>query len=128
MPKRAVIAGCGVAGPALALFLQRIGWQPVICEAAAEPDDYAGLFLNIATNGLAVLDDLGLSERVLADAHACPHMVMWSGRGKRLGKIPNGPAGAPERGSAVVRRAELHKALEQLPLLRWGVVPEPQRY
>jgi 2-polyprenyl-6-methoxyphenol hydroxylase-like FAD-dependent oxidoreductase len=27
MPKRAVIAGCGVAGPALALFLQRIGWH-----------------------------------------------------------------------------------------------------
>src|SRR3982074_1632531 len=95
MPKRVVIAGCGVAGPALALFLQRIGWQPVICEAAAEPDDHGGLFLNVATNGLAVLDDLGLSERVLADAHACPHMVMWSGRGKRLGKVPNAPAGAP---------------------------------
>jgi len=113
MPKRAVIAGCGVAGPALALFLQRIGWQPVIYEAAAEPDDYAGLFLNVATNGLAVLGDLGLRERVLADAHACPHMVMWSYRGKRLGQVPNGPAGAPERGSAVVRRAELHQALRE---------------
>jgi 2-polyprenyl-6-methoxyphenol hydroxylase-like FAD-dependent oxidoreductase len=88
MPKRAVIAGCGVAGPALALFLQRIGWQPVIYEDAAEPDDYAGLFLNVATNGLAVHDDLGLSERVLADVHRCPHMVMWSGRGGRLGQVP----------------------------------------
>jgi 2-polyprenyl-6-methoxyphenol hydroxylase-like FAD-dependent oxidoreductase len=124
LSKRAVIVGCGVAGPSLALFLQRIGWEPVIYEAAAEPDEYAGLFLNVATNGLAVLDELGLRERVLADAHPCPHMVMWSGRGKRLGQVPNGPAGAPERGSAVIRRAELHQALRE-EAQRQGVAIHP---
>jgi 2-polyprenyl-6-methoxyphenol hydroxylase-like FAD-dependent oxidoreductase len=85
MGRRAVIAGCGVAGPAVALFLRRAGWEPVIYEAVEDPDAEAGVFLNLATNGLAVLDQLGLREQLLAGAHRCPTMVMWSGRGKRLG-------------------------------------------
>ena len=111
MAPTALIIGGGVAGPAAALFLDRLGWQTAVYEAAAAPDDYTGLFLNVATNGLAVLDRLGLRERLLADAHPCPYMVMWSGRGKRLGQVPNGPAGEPDRGSAVVRRGWLHEVL-----------------
>jgi 2-polyprenyl-6-methoxyphenol hydroxylase-like FAD-dependent oxidoreductase len=113
MAGRALIIGCGVAGPAVALFLRRVGWEPVIYEAAAQPDEYRGLFLNLATNGLNVLESLRLRERVLADAHPCPDMVMWSGRGRRLGRVPNGPAGQPERGSVVLRRADLHSALRE---------------
>ena len=113
MSGRALIIGCGVAGPAVALFLRRAGWEPVIYEAVAQPEEYHGLFLNLATNGLEVLASLGLRDRLLAGAHRCPHMVMWSGRGKRLGRVPNGPAGQPERGSVVVRRVELHRALRE---------------
>jgi 2-polyprenyl-6-methoxyphenol hydroxylase-like FAD-dependent oxidoreductase len=40
-------------------------------------------------------------------------MVMWSGRGKRLGTVPNGPAGDPARGSAAVRRGWLHQVLRE---------------
>ena len=36
---------------------------------------------------------------------------MWSGRGRRLGTVPNGPAGEPERCSVVVRRAWLQEVL-----------------
>jgi 2-polyprenyl-6-methoxyphenol hydroxylase-like FAD-dependent oxidoreductase len=113
MSHRALIVGCGVAGPAIGLFLRRAGWKPVIYEAAAQPDDYHGLFLNLATNGLEVLQSLGLRDGLLAGAHRCPDMVMWSGRGKRLGQVPNGPAGQPDRGSIVVRRAGLHRALRE---------------
>ena len=111
MPRTALIIGSGVAGPAMALFLRRLGWQTAIYEAAAEPDDYAGSFLNVATNGLSVLETLGLRDQLVADAFHCPYMVMWSGRGKRLGAVPNGPAGEPERGSVIVRRARLHQVL-----------------
>jgi 2-polyprenyl-6-methoxyphenol hydroxylase-like FAD-dependent oxidoreductase len=111
MSRTALIVGCGVAGPAGALFLRRAGWQPLIFEAAAQPDDYTGLFLNVATNGLQVMASLCLRDALLADAHRCPNMVMWSGRGKRLGQVPNGPAGQPERGSVVTRRADLHRVL-----------------
>src|SRR4030095_8012749 len=110
---RALIIGSAGAGPAVALFLQRAGWDVEIFEAAAEPDAYAGLFLNVATNGLAVLDQLGLRERVVAAGHRSPYMVMWSSTGKRLGTVPNGPAREPERGSVVVRRGILHQVLRE---------------
>jgi 2-polyprenyl-6-methoxyphenol hydroxylase-like FAD-dependent oxidoreductase len=110
---RALIIGSGVAGPATALFLQRAGWDVEIFEAADEPDAYAGLFLNVATNGLAVLDQLGLRERLVAEGHRSPNMVMWSSTGRELGTVPNGPAREPERGSVVVRRGILHRVLRE---------------
>ena len=118
MSRRALVVGCGVAGPAVAMFLRRAGWAAAIYEAAPQVDEYPGLFLNVATNGLEVLASLGLRDRVLADAHRCPRMVMWSGRGRRLGQVPNGPAGQPERASVVVRRARLHQALREEALRR----------
>lgn len=108
---RALIIGSGVAGPATALFLRRAGWEVEIFEAADAPDAYAGLFLNVATNGLAVLGQLGLRERLVDEGHRSPHLVMWSSTGKRLGSVPNGPAREPERGSVVVRRGILHRVL-----------------
>src|SRR5688500_18201867 len=110
---RAIIIGSGVAGPATALFLQRAGWEVEIFEAADAPDSYAGLFLNVATNGLAVLDQLGLRDRLVAAGHPAPYMTMWSSTGKALGTVPNGPAREPERGSVVVRRGILHRVLRE---------------
>ena len=110
---RALVIGSGVAGPAVASLLREDGWEVHLYEAAPEPDDARGAFLNVATNGLSVLEALGARESLLEDAHPCPHMVMWSSTGKRLGSVPNGPAGEPARGSAVVRRAWLHQVLHQ---------------
>ena len=101
---RALVIGNGVAGPAVAMFLASDGWEVEIFEAAAKPDDYTGAFLNVATNGLTVLDALAFRKRLLSDAHPAPHMIMWSSTGKQLGSVPNGPAGDHARGSAIVRR------------------------
>ena len=109
----AIIIGGGVAGPATAMFLTRAGWDVELFESRESPDDYRGSFLNVATNGLDVLGQLGLRARLESDGHRSPHMVMWSGTGKRLGSVPNGPAGEPERGSVVVRRSWLHQVLRE---------------
>ena len=85
---RALVIGGGVAGPATAMFLAAHGWDVESFEAATKPDDYAGAFLNVATNGLAVLEALRLRDRLLSDAHPAPHMIMWSSSGKRLGSVP----------------------------------------
>ncbi|KQY22272.1 hypothetical protein ASD16_16785 [Cellulomonas sp. Root485] len=110
---RALVIGGGVAGPAAAQLLARDGWDTRVFEAHAEPDPYAGLFLNVATNGLAVLGTLGLRERLLTDGHRAGRMVMWSRTGKELGVVPNGPAREPERGSVIVRRSWLHQVLRE---------------
>lgn len=112
MPKALIIGG-GVAGPTTAMFLARAGWEVEIFEAASEPDPYAGLFLNVATNGLAVLEQLGLRERLVSDGHRAATMVMSSGKGRVLGSVPNGPAREPERGSVVVRRGWLHQVIRE---------------
>jgi salicylate hydroxylase len=41
---KVIIIGCGVAGPTLAIFLKRLGFEPVIYERAKEFAD-AGLSL-----------------------------------------------------------------------------------
>ena len=110
---RALVIGGGVAGPATAQLLARDGWDTHVYEAHPAPDPYAGLFLNVATNGLAVLETLGLRDALLADGHRAGRMVMWSRTGKELGAVPNGPAGEPERGSVVVRRSRLHQVLRE---------------
>jgi len=109
----ALIIGGGVAGPATALFLHRAGWDVEIFESRPAPDAFGGLFLNVATNGLSVLDTLGLRDRLLTDGHLSPYMHMQSGRGRLLGTVPNGPAGDPERGSVVVRRDWLNRVLRE---------------
>ncbi|MET0865286.1 MAG: NAD(P)/FAD-dependent oxidoreductase [Nakamurella sp.] len=110
---RAIIVGSGVAGPAIAQFLHRVGWQTEIYEARTQPDRYQGLFLNVGTNGLAVLESLGLRDRLLTDGHRASRMLMWSGTGKELGAVPNGPAGQPERGSVIVRREWLQQVVRE---------------
>ncbi|WP_394771548.1 FAD-dependent oxidoreductase [Lacisediminihabitans sp.] len=108
---RALIIGSGVAGPAVAQFLHASGWDVEIFDAQPAAQNYGGLFLNVATNGLAVLESLGLRQRLLEDGHRAPNMVMWSRTGKRLGAVPNGPAGDPARGSVIVKRDRLHEVL-----------------
>lgn len=109
--RRAIIAGAGMAGTATALLLNRIGWDVEILEAGDAQNAPAGAFLNVAANGQAVLETLGVRDRLLSDAHFAPEMAMWSGRGKLLGVVPNGPAGRPDRGGSVVRRDWLRTVL-----------------
>ncbi len=62
--RKALISGCGVAGPVVALFLQRAGIEAEIYETRASSTDYGDNFLNMACNGLDVLGTLGLDEQV----------------------------------------------------------------
>lgn len=110
MPK-ALVIGAGSAGPAVAQLLTEQGWNAPLFEARSSLDRAEGLFLNVAINGRRVLRLLGAEERLLSDAHPAPLMEMWSGRGRHLATVPNGPAGSPEDGGAVVRRGWLQEVL-----------------
>lgn len=106
---KAVIIGCGLAGPVAAMALARIGYEPHIFEARSSAD--GGAFLNLASNGIAALRTLGASAGVTSEGFATPRMVMWSGTGKRLGEVANGMTLADGTSSITVRRAALHRAL-----------------
>src|SRR6266516_6143077 len=87
---KALIIGCGVAGPVVALFRQRAGIEAEIYEARTASTDYGGSFLNMACNGLDVLKPLGLDDQVSSQGSPIPRMIIWSGKGKRLGEVRNG--------------------------------------
>jgi FAD-dependent urate hydroxylase len=84
--QKALLIGCGVASPILAMFLQRIGVKPVIFEREPEPRDDAGFFLNLATNGTDVLETLGIEEQVLEHGHRSEKLVFQNHVNKQLGE------------------------------------------
>jgi FAD-dependent urate hydroxylase len=109
--KKAIVIGCGIGGPVVAMALQRAGIEAVIYEAYETPADYVGSFLNTASNGLDALRTLDSHTRVLAEGFAIPRMVMWSETGKRLGEVANGATLADGTSSITIRRGLLHRAL-----------------
>lgn len=84
LQKKALIIGCGIAGPALALFLKRAGIEAEIYEARETPEGYA---LSLSCNGLAVLQELGLDRATIAQGSLITRGVLSNGKGKRLGEM-----------------------------------------
>lgn len=86
--RKVLIIGGGIAGPLLAMFLQRIGMTPVVYESRSKPNDEAGAFLGLAPNGLAVLQLLGLDERVRNGGTPTTSIIFQNHVGKELGNNP----------------------------------------
>jgi FAD-dependent urate hydroxylase len=117
--KRAVVIGCGIGGPVIAMALQRAGIDSVIYEAHEATVDSVGSFLNTASNGLDALRALDLDlAKILADGFPTPQMVMWSWTGKRLGEVANGLTLPDGTVSITIKRGLLHRALRDAALRR----------
>lgn len=106
--KKALIIGCGLAGPALAVFLQRAGIEAEIYETRTTPEGYA---LSLASNGVRVLKLLGVAEAAEAFASPIADSVMWNGKGRRLAAMPL--AGLGEK-SLFLKRVEFGQLLSDL--------------
>ena len=111
--RTALVIGGGIAGPVAAMALQRAGIEAVVYEAHDAPSDYAGLFLNTASNGLDVLSTLEIDVPARADGFPIPRMVMWSGTGKRLGEVANGIRLSDGTVSVIVKRGLLQRVLRE---------------
>jgi len=105
--RKALIIGCGIAGPAVAMFLKRAGIDAEIYEARTTPEGYA---LSLSSNGVEVLKMLGLDGPVMAEGSAVTRGMMWNGKGKRLGEVPL--AGAGEK-SVFIKRIPLGRILAE---------------
>lgn len=103
--KKALIAGGGIAGPVLAMFLKKTGIETVVYEGRPEPADGAGAFLNLAPNGLAVLDALGIGGEIQAAGTPTTAIAFHNHRGKKLGEIP-------ER-TVLLKRGVLNRTLRE---------------
>src|SRR5690242_9779221 len=86
---KVIIAGGGIAGPALALFLHRAGIPSEVYEAYPPLERPGGGF-NIAPNGMNVLHELGLADTVAAKGTRTLHAVFRSEKRRELGRIGYG--------------------------------------
>lgn len=85
---KAMIIGCGIAGPAMALALKKVGVQAIIYEAQATPDDQKGAFLGISPNGLNILKEYISLDEVLTD-YTPGKIRFFNARNKPIGVIDN---------------------------------------
>ncbi|TMS00474.1 FAD-dependent oxidoreductase [Nonomuraea basaltis] len=108
---KALIIGCGIAGPVTAMALREVGVEAEIFEAYGQSAENVGSFLNLASNGLAALRTLGAHRTVLEPAIPTPRMVMWSGSGKRLGEVANGLRLDDGTVSHTVLRSDLYRTV-----------------
>ncbi|CAG7654849.1 FAD-dependent oxidoreductase [Paenibacillus allorhizosphaerae] len=106
--RKALIIGCGIAGPAVAMFLKKAGVESIVYESDQQPDHFSGLFLNVARNGLRVLDELNVSDQIKQHGIALHAMRMLNGKGKHLGDIGQ-PSGQPQ--GYTILRGTLNKIL-----------------
>lgn len=63
--KKAIIIGCGIAGPALAIMLKRIGVESEIYEAVDSLSDFG--ILSLTSNALHILKTLDIFDQVKTD-------------------------------------------------------------
>ncbi|SPL99008.1 Salicylate hydroxylase [[Actinomadura] parvosata subsp. kistnae] len=106
-----MVIGGGVAGMASAIALHKAGIQAVVHEAYERPADDVGAFVTLAVNALDALRTLGLDTTRLG--FQTPHITLTSGSGRRIGRLPHGPALPDGTVSRTVKRADLYRALRE---------------
>ncbi len=105
-----LVIGGGIGGPAVALFLKRAGYRPLVFEAYKAASDIGG-GLQIAPNGMSVLNELGLAETVRQAGVESAEFCFENQFGKTLRCIPNGPASRYAFPATQIRRSLVHQIL-----------------
>jgi 2-polyprenyl-6-methoxyphenol hydroxylase-like FAD-dependent oxidoreductase len=85
-PRKALIIGAGIAGPVIAIFLKRVGFDAELYEAWPYATGIGG-GLQIAPNGMQVMAELGLAEDICTRGSVADAFEFYSQSGRRLGSI-----------------------------------------
>jgi 2-polyprenyl-6-methoxyphenol hydroxylase-like FAD-dependent oxidoreductase len=106
----AIIIGGGIAGPAIALFLKKIGITSAIYEAYPHIDDIGG-GMQIAPNGMNVLKEIGVAERIVKSGALAAEMCFRNDHGRFLARIRNGRTEKCGQPAVAIARSILHQIL-----------------
>jgi FAD-dependent urate hydroxylase len=112
---RALVVGGGVAGPVVAMALQRAGVAATVHEAHPAPAGDVGAWLGVQVNGLDALSAIDAAQPVLDVGFPTPVIEFRSGTGRRLGELSTGLDGTV---GVSVQRSELYRALHAEALRR----------
>ncbi len=112
--KKAIIIGCGIAGPVLALALHKAGIDSEIFEAQKSLDDDSGLFHYLSPNGMNVYNVLGIYEKIFNLGYICNKTILNDENGNSFASFDEKNA-KEEFGanSIMIKRGVLTKALRE---------------
>ncbi len=111
---RVLIAGAGVAGPVLAMALQRAGIESSVFERDRAGAEQRGSWLNFQANGMDALRAIGAAGPVEKLGFPNESISFINGKGKHLGRMPMAARRADGQQSLVMPRAALYAALGDL--------------
>ena len=110
--KKAIIIGCGIAGPILALSLKQAGVDSVICEAQTDPLDHVGLVIYVGPSGGNILKTLGLYDKVQQSGSACTKVAFNNHVGKNIVSLDlNNHEQSFGANTIAIKRGEINKIL-----------------
>ena len=106
----ALIIGGGIGGPALALLLKKAGMSSVVYEAHQRLEDVGGGF-TIAPNGMNVLEEIGIADRVADSGAKVSEFCFRNQSGKVLARYRAGNVEKYRWPSVATSRTGLHRIL-----------------
>ncbi|MDH7794773.1 MULTISPECIES: NAD(P)/FAD-dependent oxidoreductase [unclassified Beijerinckia] len=109
-PRHVLIVGGGIAGPALALFLAKAGIRATIYEAHGELANIGGAIC-IAPNGMNVLAQIGLADRVADAGTPITSMAFHTPKGRFLGSMSYGRTSGAGRPAIALARSTFQAML-----------------
>lgn len=109
-PRKALIIGAGIAGPVAAILLRRAGIESAIYEAWPYSKGIGG-GLQIAPNGMHVMDEIGLADELISRGSIAESFDFYSQEGGKLGSINRDMARRFGQPAVNVCRATLNEML-----------------
>jgi FAD-dependent urate hydroxylase len=109
--RTALIIGGGIAGPAAALALRKVGMDSVVYEAHPIPADEAGAYLILGSNGVDALRVLGVEQAALAVGYPTPGITLCNSSGKSLAESRTTQTLPNPATSHTFRRADLYRVM-----------------
>src|SRR5215469_14050185 len=110
----ALVIGAGVAGPVLAMALQRVGIDATVFERDPVDAGQRGAWLTFQANGMDALRAVDAAEPVSKLGYDVETMSFVNGKGRDLGRMPMAAPRGDGQLSQVMRRADLYAALGEL--------------
>lgn len=109
-PRKALIIGAGIAGPVAAILLRRAGIESAIYEAWPYSKGIGG-GLQIAPNGMHVMDEIGLADELISRGSIAESFDFYSQEGGKLGSMNRDMARRFGQPAVNVCRATLNEML-----------------